>query len=44
MGKYYGNDTYELASMGFEYAYTNPEELAKDPDMQQWIFGLLTIL
>lgn len=44
MGKDYGGSYYELVSMGFEYAYTNPAELAKDPDMQRWIYGMLCIL
>lgn len=43
MGKDYGGSAYELCSMGFEYAYAQPEELAKDPDMEAWIFGLLAI-
>lgn len=43
MGKDYGGDAYELVSMGFQYAYTAPTQLAKDPDMQQWILGLLTL-
>ena len=41
MGKDYQGKVYELVSMGFEYAYTNPEKLAKDPDMESWIYGLL---
>jgi len=44
MGKDYGGNAYELVSMGFEYAYTRPEELAKDPEMQKWILGILAIL
>ena len=44
MGKDYGDNTYELVSMGFEYAYTNPLELARDPDMQRWILGLLALV
>lgn len=44
MGKDYGGQAYELVSMGFEYAYTNPNKLAKDPDMQRWIFGMLLTL
>ncbi len=43
MGKDYGGSAYELCSMGFEYAFTHPERLAKDPDMEAWIFGLLAI-
>lgn len=44
MGKDYGGSAYELVSMGFEYAYTDPVQLAKDPDMQQWILGMLLAL
>lgn len=44
MGKDYGGSAYELVSMGFEYAYTDPVYLAKDPDMQQWILGILLAL
>lgn len=44
MGKDYGGSAYELVSMGFEYAYTDPAYLAKDPDMQQWILGMLLAL
>lgn len=44
MGKDYNKTAYELVSMGFEYAYTNPMELMKDPDMAEWIFGLLTLV
>lgn len=44
MGKDYGGHFYELVSMGFEYAYTNPLKLAEDPDMQEWILGLLAVM
>ena len=43
MGKYYDGNFYELVSMGFEYAYTNPAKLLKDEDMAEWIYGLLTL-
>lgn len=43
MGKDYGGTAYELCSMGFEYAYTHPELLAKDKDMEQWILGMLAV-
>ena len=43
MGKDYGGSAYELVSMGFQYAYTDPTLLAKDPDMQAWILGLLSV-
>jgi hypothetical protein len=44
MGKEYGGQWYELVSMGFQYAYTEPEMLAKDKDMQSWIYGLLALI
>jgi hypothetical protein len=44
MGKDYGGSAYELVSMGFEYAFTDPTRLAKDPDMAAWIYGLLSLL
>lgn len=43
MGKDYGGSWYELVSMGFEYGYTNPAHLMKDPDMSTWIYGILTL-
>lgn len=43
MGKTYRGQAYELVSMGFESAYTNPEYLLQDEDMAEWIYGLLTI-
>lgn len=44
MGKDYGGDVFELVSMGMQLAYTAPNELADDANMQQWIFGLLTLI
>lgn len=44
MGKDYGGSAYELVSMGFEDAFMNPANLANDPDMQSWIYGLLLLL
>lgn len=44
MGKDYGGSAYELVSMGFELAYCDPLELAKDPDMESWIYGLLAVI
>lgn len=44
MGKDYGGSAYELVSMGFQYAFTEPHKLAKDPDMQSWIYGLLALM
>lgn len=43
MGKDYGGYDFELVSMGFQYAYTDPDTLAKDPDMESWIYGLLAL-
>ena len=43
MGKDYGDQSsFELVSMGFQFAFTEYDTLAKDEDMQSWIFGLLT--
>ena len=44
MGKDYGGNAYELVSMGFETAYCDPIDLAKDPDMQEWIYGILCLM
>lgn len=45
MGKDYGTGKeYELVSMGFQYAYTEPDKLAKDPEFQKWIYGQLMLL
>lgn len=44
MGKDYKGTAYELVSMGFEYAYTDPLKLATDPDMEAWIYGILALL
>lgn len=44
MGKDYNNRAYELVSMGFQYAYTDPLKLATDPDMEAWIYGILALL
>lgn len=43
MGKDYGGSAYELVSMGFEYAYTNPTLLWQDEDFATWIYGILTL-
>lgn len=43
MGKDYDGYDFELVSMGFQYAYTEPERLAADPDMEEWIYGLLSL-
>lgn len=45
IGKDYGTGRdYELVSMGFQYAYTDPERLSKDPEYQKWIYGQLLLL
>lgn len=44
MGKDYGGSAYELVSMGFETVYTNPTKFDKDPEMRNWILGLLTLI
>lgn len=43
MGKYYDGNFYELVSMGFEYAFTNPKKLMADKDMAEWIYGILML-
>ena len=43
MGKDYGGTDFELVSMGFQYAYTDPKMLAQDPDMESWIYGILAL-
>ena len=43
MGKEYPDNFYELCSMGFSYAYTNPTELLKDQDFAQFIYGILSL-
>ena len=44
MGKDYGGSAYELVSMGFQLAYTNPMKLRKDKEMAEWIYGLLALI
>lgn len=44
IGKDYGGQAYELVSMGFEYAYTNPTRLWEDEDYAKWIYGILALL
>lgn len=43
MGKDYNGNDFELVSMGFQYAYTDPDKLATDPDMESWIYGILAL-
>lgn len=44
MGKDYGGTAYELVSMGFQMAFTEPNKLAKDPDYANFIYGILTLI
>lgn len=44
MGKDYGGTAYEIISMGFEYAYTNPDLLLQDEEFANFIYGILTLL
>lgn len=45
MGKEYAKQAhaYELVSMGFEYAYTDPATLWKDVEFAEWIYGILAL-
>lgn len=43
MGKEYSSNFYELCSMGFEYAYTDPTRLWEDEDFAQFIYGILSL-
>lgn len=44
MGKDYGGSAYELVSMGFEYIFDDYEWFhEKDPEMCEWVLGLLTL-
>lgn len=43
MGKDYEGNDFELVSMGFQYAYTDPYKLATDEDMETWIYGILSL-
>ena len=43
MGKEYPDKFYELVSMGFDYAYTNPTKLWEDEDFSQFIYGILSL-
>ena len=44
MGKDYDGRAFELASMGFQYLFTEPKKLARDEDMLKFILGLLVII
>lgn len=43
IGKDYNGEAYEVVSMGFQYAYTDPEMLEKDADFAALIYGILAI-
>lgn len=43
MGKEYPDNFYELVSMGFDYAYTDPTRLWTDEDFAQFIYGILSL-
>lgn len=43
MGKEYPDNFYELISMGFDYAYTDPTRLWADEDFAQFIYGILSL-
>ena len=43
MGKEYPDNFYELVSMGFDYAYTDPTRLWVDEDFAQFIYGILSL-
>ena len=44
IGKINTSGAYEIATMGFQYAYTDPTILAADPEMQSLIYGMLLLL
>ena len=44
MGKDYGGRAYELVSMGFQYAFTEPHNLLKDEEYAKWIYGILSLI
>ena len=44
MGKDYGGTSYELFSMGSQYAQTNYSKLAQDHDMETWVIGVYAAL
>ena len=43
MGKDYDGRAYELVSMGFQYAFTEPQKLMKDEEFAEWIYGILAL-
>ena len=44
MGKAYSDGSFELVSMGFQYAYNDPVRLAQDKDYRDWIYGILALV
>lgn len=44
IGKDYGDNTYEIVSMGFERAFMKTDELLQDEDYAEFIFGVLSLL
>ena len=43
IGRDNGGDSFEVVSMGFEYAFTNPRVKFKDPEYAKLILGILTV-
>ena len=43
IGKDYGRDSYEIVSMGFQYAFHEPNRLLQDREYAQLILGLLAV-
>lgn len=43
IGKDYGGNAYEVVSMGFQYAYTEPTRLWTDDDFADFIYGILSL-
>ena len=43
IGKVYSDNTFEIVSMGFQYAVHNPEKLLQDPEYASFILGLLAV-
>lgn len=41
MGKDYGENAYELLTMGVQMLYTEPEKLRKDKEMLEWVVDML---
>ena len=43
MGKDYGENAYEVLTMGVDTLYTDPVALMEDEDMYEWVLGMLTV-